>query len=73
MGDTDTDSGSWVRTAKDLVSGAAGGIAQVLLGGPCFSLLRCQNLVSPMPFISNSVVAVTMISPLPEACPIFVM
>lgn len=24
--------GSWVRTAKDLTAGAAGGIAQVLLG-----------------------------------------
>lgn len=24
--------GSWARTAKDLASGAAGGVAQVLLG-----------------------------------------
>jgi hypothetical protein len=24
--------GSWVRTAKDLAAGAAGGVAQVLLG-----------------------------------------
>lgn len=24
--------GSWARTAKDLVSGAAGGVAQVLIG-----------------------------------------
>lgn len=24
--------GSWVRTAKDLFSGAAGGVAQVLIG-----------------------------------------
>lgn len=26
------ESGSWKRTAKDLVAGAAGGVAQVLLG-----------------------------------------
>lgn len=43
MGDVGTDKiaakeaemGSWARTAKDLVSGAAGGIAQVLLGESC--------------------------------------
>jgi solute carrier family 25 (mitochondrial carnitine/acylcarnitine transporter), member 20/29 len=26
------EGGSWVRTAKDLFAGAAGGVAQVLLG-----------------------------------------
>jgi hypothetical protein len=28
----EADNASWVRTAKDLTSGAAGGIAQVLIG-----------------------------------------
>lgn len=34
MADLEQEIGSWKRTAKDLVSGAAGGIAQVLLGQP---------------------------------------
>lgn len=34
MADLEQEIGSWERTAKDLVSGAAGGIAQVLLGQP---------------------------------------
>jgi hypothetical protein len=34
MEDLEQEIGSWERTAKDLVSGAAGGIAQVLLGQP---------------------------------------
>lgn len=33
--------GSWKRTAKDLVSGAAGGIAQVLLGQP-FDIIKVR-------------------------------
>jgi len=33
---------SWVRTAKDLFAGAAGGVAQVLLG----KLLLCLNYVT---------------------------
>lgn len=28
----EAEAGSWARTAKDLVAGAAGGVAQVLLG-----------------------------------------
>ena len=32
MADLEADNASWARTAKDLVAGAAGGIAQVLLG-----------------------------------------
>lgn len=34
MAELEQEIGSWERTAKDLVSGAAGGIAQVLLGQP---------------------------------------
>ena len=30
--DVEVENSSWARTAKDLTSGAAGGIAQVLLG-----------------------------------------
>lgn len=36
MDDIEADTSSWERTAKDLVSGAAGGIAQVLLGKSVF-------------------------------------
>ncbi len=32
MADIEAENSSWARTAKDLVAGAAGGIAQVLLG-----------------------------------------
>lgn len=32
MEDIEVEAHSWVRTGKDLVAGAAGGIAQVLLG-----------------------------------------
>lgn len=35
----DLATGGWVRTAKDLFAGAAGGIAQVLLGKWKFFLL----------------------------------
>jgi hypothetical protein len=34
MSELEKEIGGWERTAKDLVSGAAGGIAQVLLGQP---------------------------------------
>ena len=38
----EADNASWARTAKDLVSGAAGGIAQVLLGMiSCYSGQNC--------------------------------
>lgn len=32
MAEIEAEAHSWVRTAKDLTAGAAGGIAQVLLG-----------------------------------------
>ena len=32
MADIEAEAHGWVRLAKDLTSGAAGGIAQVLLG-----------------------------------------
>lgn len=32
MAEIEAENASWARTAKDLVAGAAGGIAQVLLG-----------------------------------------
>ena len=32
MGESPAETGGWERTAKDLFAGAAGGIAQVLLG-----------------------------------------
>lgn len=31
----EAEQASWVRTVKDLASGAAGGIAQVLIGESC--------------------------------------
>ena len=41
MGESQTETGGWERTAKDLFAGAAGGIAQVLLG-PFSSILLCM-------------------------------
>ena len=41
----ETENASWERTGKDLVAGAAGGIAQVLLGGfswICICLSVCN-------------------------------
>lgn len=32
MADIEAEAASWARTAKDLFAGAAGGVAQVLLG-----------------------------------------
>ena len=32
MEELEAETGGWVRTAKDLFAGAAGGVAQVLLG-----------------------------------------
>lgn len=36
----EADNANWQRTAKDLVAGAAGGVAQVLLG-EIFALSLC--------------------------------
>ncbi len=36
MADSPAEAGGWERTAKDLFAGAAGGVAQVLLGGFLF-------------------------------------
>ncbi|KAK5051012.1 hypothetical protein LTR84_003571 [Exophiala bonariae] len=48
MGDVDNitakeaEIGSWARTAKDLASGAAGGVAQVLLGQPFADIIKVR-------------------------------
>lgn len=39
----EADSTSWERTAKDLVAGAAGGVAQVLLG-EMFAVSLCLTV-----------------------------
>ena len=39
----EAETGSWVRTVKDLGAGAAGGVAQVLLG-ECFRIRVFHSL-----------------------------
>ena len=48
MGDSQADKGGWERTAKDLFAGAAGGIAQVLLG-PFGPTSRCMMTIYHCP------------------------
>lgn len=51
------DNASWTRTVKDLSAGAAGGIAQVLLGRFSANILviQCKKLVFYPPVYSVSV------------------
>ena len=39
MAEIEAEASSWARTAKDLFAGAAGGVAQVLLGKPLLTTL----------------------------------
>jgi hypothetical protein len=56
MEDLEQEIGSWERTAKDLVSGAAGGIAQVLLGQP-FGELPTMDCTGPGNFYLTQIYA----------------
>jgi hypothetical protein len=59
MGDAanDLEEHGMVRTLKDLFAGAAGGIAQVLLGefsSPCFSIVVQSPLLQSLSLISRA-------------------